>query len=378
MRERGLAHAGGPATDLYLEGSDQHRGWFQSSLLNSLGATGHAPFNTLLTHGFIVDKDGKKLSKSRPDAARFEVESLCNEFGMDVMRWWVASLPYENDIKADLSFFAETGESYRKVRNTLRFMLSNLVDFPGGVHACPPAPTSLDAWVLAEYDTLAAQVDQAYRAYDFRAVHQRVYDFCNDTLSAVYLASVKDRLYCDKPDSARRRQTQGALYALTDALCRVLAPIMCHTADEAFRALRTADPKDTTLCVHLEEFVTTNSRPGFGVAADPAWGAVMKARSAAMNAIEQVRKDKGVENPLDMGVTLPDPDGTLARWNTVDLADLLGVSRVTIDPAAKSPTVQDLRSEPRCDRSWKRDGTVRVRSDGGLLSDRDALAVGVT
>ena len=374
LKERGI----GDQADLYLEGSDQHRGWFQSSLLTCLGSTGHPPYKTLLTHGFIVDKDGKKLSKSRPDAARYEVESLWNEFGIDVMRWWVASLPYENDIKADLAFFGELGESYRKVRNTLRFMLSNLSDFtaPGVDLASIPA-TSPDAWVLAQFDTLAGEVHKAFVEFDYRGVQQKIYDFCNDTLSAVYLVVVKDRLYCDKPDSARRRRTQTVLWNLTSGLSRLLAPFLCHTADEAYRELMRVDPKDTATSVHLEEFVTHAGNPGFGVKADPRWAAALAARSTVMLAIDQARKAMGVDNPLDMGVTIPDPDGALKAFDPVDLADLLGVSRVALDKSAKAPVVQDLRTEPRCDRSWKRDGTVKPRSDGGMLSDRDAQAVGV-
>jgi len=387
MRERGLAHTSGPVTDLYLEGSDQHRGWFQSSLLPALGVLGVPPFKTLLTHGFIVDKDGKKLSKSRPDAAKYEVEALCNEFGMDVMRWWVASLPYENDVKADLSFFAEYGESYRKVRNTLRFMLSNLSDFTascdGATGHCVPMesikPTTLDAWVFGEFDALAVAVEKGYENYDFRSVQQRLYDFCNDTLSAVYLAAVKDRLYCDKADSPRRRQTQTVLWDMTEGLCKLLAPMLPHTADEAYRALRRVDPKDDSVCVHVESFVRSKGgQPGFGVRADEGWAKLMTVRAAAMQAMEQAKTAMGVENPLDMQVTLPDPDGTLARFDAVDLADLLGVSRVKLSGTPDAPSVQDLRTEPRCERSWKRDGTVRTRSDGGMLSDRDAAAVGVT
>jgi isoleucyl-tRNA synthetase len=389
MRERGLAHASGPAADLYLEGSDQHRGWFQSSLLPSLAVTGVPPFRTLLTHGFIVDKDGKKLSKSRPDAPRYEVESLVSEFGMDVMRWWVASLPYENDIKADLGFFGEFGESYRKIRNTLRFMLSNLDDFKATCGTEPGhcvdlgtiAPTSLDAWALAEFDALAAKVTRAYAEYDFRLVQQSLYDFCNDTLSAVYLAAVKDRLYCDAKAGPRRRRTQTVLWDLTDGLCRLLAPILCHTSDEAFRELRRVDPKDTTACVHLESFVETGGKPGFGVACSPAWGGVMKARAAALVAIEQAKKTLGVDNPLDLGVTVPDADGTLAVFDPVDLADLLGVSKVWIDAKATAVAAEDLTkragSWEKCERSWRRDGTVRVRSNGARLSDRDAAAIGV-
>ncbi len=387
MRERGLARGGGFPIDLYLEGSDQHRGWFQSSLLPSLGVMGVPPFKTLLTHGFIVDKDGKKLSKSRSDAARYEVENLCSEFGVDAMRWWVSSLPYENDIKADLEFFASSGESYRKIRNTLRFLLSNLYDFTPGPAGepppPPPAPTSLDAWALAEFATLSREVIDAYERFDFRTAHQKLYDFCNDTLSATYFAAVKDRLYCDRPDSARRRQCQGTLWTLCDGLCRLLAPILCHTADEAYRSLHKVAPGDLTRCVQLEEFA-----PPPAGRADAGWTAVMAARSAALAAIEKAKGELGVDNPLEMGVTLPDATavgggagsagGVLARFDRIDLADLLGVSRVTVEPGAGAVRALDLRSEPRCERSWRRDGTVKARGpQGAMLSDRDAEAVGL-
>ena len=389
MRERNLGYP----IDLYLEGSDQHRGWFQLSLLPALGVTGRPPFKTLLTHGFMVDRDGKKLSKSRPDAHRYEVDSLCTEFGMDIMRWWVSSLAYENDVKVDVELFALAGESYRKVRNTLRFMLSNLYDFECSVPAGnPTAPegrptagncvnlsalpaTSIDRWALAEFDKLSATVVAAYNAYDFQTVHKAIFDFCNNTLSATYLAAVKDRLYCDKPGSPRRRATQTTLWDLTDGLCKLLAPLLPHTADEAYRALLKVDAKDTTTCIHLHPMVAVNGQPGFNIGADARWTSVLALLEPAQRALE-LAKAQGIENPLDAGLVLPASDD-LKGFDLVDIADLLGVSLVSLDPAAKEPRVQDLRNQPRCERSWKRDGTVKQRSDGGMLSDRDAIAVGV-
>ncbi len=376
MVERGH----GFPVDLYLEGSDQHRGWFQLSMLCGLGARGRAPFRALLTHGFIVDRDGKKMSKSLGNT--LNVEDLFKEFGADVCRWWVAGQPYEGDIKVDLEFFKTAGESYRKVRNTLRFLLSNLSDAPSEDLASAVKgdfpPTSIDAWALASFDALSKTVRKAYAAYDFRLATQAIYDFCNDTLSAVYLAATKDRLYCDRADSVRRRRTQRAMRILADGLCRLLAPVIPHTADEAWRSLHGEPGANETpgLCVHLQEFL-----PPTDIRADEGWGAVMKARDAALVALEAAKKaggDAAVENPLDAGVALPDPGGTLGRFDARDLADLLGVSRVALDPAAHGPGVTDLRGEPRCERSWKRDGTVRRRSDGGMLSDRDAEAVGVS
>jgi isoleucyl-tRNA synthetase len=374
MRERGQGYP----CDLYLEGSDQHRGWFQLSLLPALGVTGMPPFRTLLTHGFMVDRDGRKLSKSRPDAQRYEVDNLCTEFGMDVMRWWVSSLAYENDVKVDLELFGLAGESYRKVRNTLRFLLSNLSDFTptcdGAKGDCVDlkslSPTSLEAWVLAAYDAMAAQVIKGYETYDFKTVNKAIFDFCNTTLSAEYLVAVKDRLYCDAPSSPRRRATQTVLFELTDGLCRLLAPIMAHTADEAYRALWKATDADR--CVHTAEFIRSS-----GVAASDRWSKVMAMRDTAKLSLEQAKAQMGVENPLDAGLVLPNPDGLFTGFDPVDVADLLGVSEVTFDAATSQPKVIDLRDRPRCERSWKRDRTVRQRSDGGVLSDRDAVAVGV-
>ncbi len=369
MRARGIGYP----MDLYLEGSDQHRGWFQSSLLPGLGVTGVSPFKALLTHGFIVDKDGKKMSKSLGNT--IEVDDLLKEFGADVARWWVSSLAFENDIKMDLEFLKAAGETYRKVRNTLRFLLSNLDDFPGplgrdgqatgSTGATGPAATSIDAWALAEASAVERDVIRAYETYEFREGHQRVYNFCNETLSAVYCAAVKDRLYCDTKDSPRRRQTQAAMWKIADMLCRLLSPILPYTGDEAYRAL----VKDEKATVQTAMFARLDAT------ADPDWAKVMDVRDEALKAMEGA-KERGIENPLDAEVVLPDPDGMLNRFSA-DLADLLGVSRVKLDRGAAAVVVHDLRNEPRCERSWKRDGTVRARSDGGMLSDRDAAAVGV-
>ncbi|MEO1716354.1 MAG: isoleucine--tRNA ligase [Planctomycetota bacterium] len=361
MRER--SGGGDFPVDLYLEGSDQHRGWFQLSLLPALGVMGEPPFKTVLTHGFMVNKDGRKLSKSSGDS----VDDLFSRYGADVIRWWVGSLAYDNDVKVDRQFFDEAGESYRKVRNTLRFMLSNLDDFEAAeFDADSFAPTSLEAWVLGELDALTEKVSNAYQSYQFKTAHSALYTFCNDTLSSVYLAAVKDRLYCDRIDSPRRRSTQAALHRITDQLCRLLSPMLPHSADEAWRALHKVDVKDNGSCVHLETLL-----PATGVSVVPSWQTVMETRDGVMVAMERA-KLAGVENPLDMSVVWPGADNGHER---VDLADLVGVSDVVFDAGRAEPHVDDLRDRPRCERSWKRDGTVRERFDGSMLSDRDAEAV---
>ena len=362
LRERGL---GFPA-DLYLEGSDQHRGWFQLSLLPALGATGKPPFKALVTHGFIVDKDGKKMSKSIGNT--IEVEDLLKQVGAEVCRWWVFSVPYEGDIKVDMSFFTTAGESYRKIRNTVRYLLSNLYDYtPSADEAAQLAktdPNSIDGWALGEFCKLQEAVLASYRGANFRDAQVAIFDFCNATLSSEWFAATKDRLYCDRADGTRRRATQRAMNAVAEGLIRMLAPVLPHTADEAWRALKGADAKSVVFEQHVP--ITFAGAAG--------WPAVFAARESAMKALEEA-KSQGIENSLDAGLVIPDTDGALKPF-AAELADLMGVSRVTLDPAAKLVSVTDLREEPRCERSRKRDGTVRERADGGLLSDRDAEAVG--
>ena len=374
MRERGEARSEGPWTDLYLEGSDQHRGWFQLSMLPSLGATGRMPFKTLLTHGFMVAKDGKKMSKSGGNA--LEVEELLKSYGADVCRWWVSSLAYENDIKVDESLFKVASESYRKVRNTLRFLLSNLDDFVPCTSENPDGmcvdlksldPTSIDSYILNLAAELQTNCLAAYERYEFRKVNQMLYDFCNDTLSAFYCGAVKDRLYCDALDSERRRVTQTVMWDVLEILTRLLGPIMPHTADEVYRSLWKGDENR---CVHGKTAATFDDL----APAHADWPKVMAARDEGLKALEGA-KEKGIDNPLDAEVVLPDPDGVLAKF-AVDLPDMLGVSRVKF-VGEGDVTINDLRDEPRCERSWKRDGTVKQRSDGGMLSDRDAETVGV-
>ena len=354
MRRRGL----GFPVDLYLEGSDQHRGWFQLSLLPCLGATGHSPFRSVLTHGFTVDKEGRKMSKSGTNALM--VVDLLSQYGADVCRWWVSSLAFENDIKVDAEFFQLAGETYRKVRNTLRFLLSNLSDFDPATMAADLAgiaPASIDGYALEALAALQREVHSAYDRYEFRRVKEALYNFCNETLSAFYCAAVKDRLYCDGADSPRRRQSQSVMWKLAQVLCKLLAPIIPHTADEAYRALWKTASNEEDRCVHMEVIEL------FKYQADPDWAQAMETRNAALKKLEDA-KAEGIENPLDAGVIIPAPKAMLSKFE-VDWADMLGVSRVTLLMDADEIAVNDLGGEMRCDRCWKHDASTVTRLDGG-------------
>ena len=355
-------------TDLYLEGSDQHRGWFQLSLLPALGVTGRPPFRNVLTHGFMVDKDGRKMSKSGDNAVA--VEDLLKDFGADVCRWWVASLNTDNDIKVDAEFFKLAGEEYRKVRNTIRFLLGNLDDYDNAQHRVSFSDAnagSIDAWALGELEQLVKKVRGGYDRLDFRSAYEAIFKFCNETMSSVYLAALKDRLYCDRPDSPRRRRSQTAMYDIAGALVRLMATILPHTAEESWSALHGGQ----TESVHLELLPERRE-----VQVDEHWGTMFAARDQWLKVIEDARQELNIDNPLDCGLQVPAFEGKLTQLDPVDLADLCGISRLEIADVDKAQ-VLDLRSEPRCERSWKRDGTVRLRNDGGMLSDRDADAAGV-
>ena len=377
LRQRDLGY---PA-DLYLEGSDQHRGWFQLSLLPALGATNQSPFKAVLTHGFMVDKDGRKMSKSGGNA--LEVDTLLKDFGADVCRWWVGSLNADNDIKVDHDFFRVAGEEYRKVRNTIRYLLSNLSDFDPDQDRYPFSETdaaSVDAWALDNLNQLIERVRNAYEGFQFRRVRDAIFHFCNETMSATYLAATKDRLYCDPKKGTRRRRTQTAIYDIVDALIRLVAPILPYTSDEAWHALHGPDAQN----VHL----TLLPSPAGELEVDADWHSLMQIKDEALKAIESARAGRNIDNPLDCGLTINTPreskDGPdLTRFDTVDLADLCGVSRVDVTIVETSATgvtfeITDLRDEPRCQRCWKRDGTVKKRSDGGMLSQRDAVALGLS
>ena len=367
----------GYPADLYLEGSDQHRGWFQLSMLPALGATGQTPFRGLLTHGFMVDARGRKMSKSLGNA--IEVSDIFKQHGADVCRWWVSSLNYTNDIKVDWEFFRVASEEYRKIRNTIRFLLGNLKDF-GPEHAVELSEQdrySIDSWAMQQLSEFVKEVHRRYASFRFNLVSDTIFNFCNQTLSAVYLAAVKDRLYCDHPNALRRRRAQTVMNQVADALIRAVAPILVFTAEEAWLHYHDYS-EDSGHSVHF-----TSLPDEFDFETDSGWTEVMALRGEALRKLEETKNPAGggLKNPLDAAITARIPQGRLKtlRLFEAELADLCGVSRFQLLAGSEMKIeIQDIRDEPRCERSWKRDGTVRQRSDGGWLSDRDAEVLGLS
>ena len=312
--------------DVYLEGSDQHRGWFQSSLLLSLAGNGAAPFKTVLTHGFMVDADREKISKSKQGAYEKPqtAEAYVKKYGADVVRLWVASQDYRSDIVVSEERINKVGETYRGIRNALRYQLSNLYDFDPAKHSVPDEKlTGLDRWILGEFAKLEAEVLAAYDQYEFHVVYQKLSQFIAVELSSVYHDVIKDRLYTDAANSPRRRSTQTALHRLVTGLCQMLAPILAFTADEAWEFV----PGKNVNSVHESEF---KPKPFARSDAEiEAWKSFFALREYVSPSLEKSRQDKLIGKALDAKLSLNGKGEGAHYWNENKeaLRELLNVSQ---------------------------------------------------
>ncbi len=227
--------------DMYLEATDQHRGWFQSSLMTSIALNNRAPYKICVTHGFVVDLDGKKISKSGTYEKPTAADHFVGKYGADLLRLWASSIDYTTDVPFSEEIFTRLGDTYRRIRNTLRILLGNLYDFAvtgvadPGPRSTPAASTLIDRWILERLDEVIGTCRSAYEKFEFHKVYHALNQFCAVDLSSLYVDITKDRMYCDAPDSPRRRATQAAMREIFDALCRLLAPVLVFTAEEAWR-----------------------------------------------------------------------------------------------------------------------------------------------
>ena len=294
--------------DLYLEATDQHRGWFQSSLMLSVGYRGVAPYKTVMTHGFVVDKDKKKLAKSNAgkggkptDAAYFY-----NKYGADIVRLWVSSVDWQNEVPFGEELFKQVAEPYRRLRNTLRILLGNLDGFaPGSTEA--PEYTLLDLWILERLHEVVIECRKGYETYEFRKVFNALNNFCTHDLSAVYIDATKDRMYCDAPDSPRRHASQSAMHEIFTTISRLLAPILAYTADEAWE-----HAEFTTGSVHEQDFPEPNPACAPGEITKQATR-LFEIKYAIQTAIEAQVQAKAFtrNNEADVTLTVPESDADL-------------------------------------------------------------------
>ncbi len=373
QRSDQLGHA---PVDLYLEGSDQHRGWFQLSLLPSLAVNGHAPYRAVLTHGFIVKPDGTKVSKS--DKEYVTAMQEVDRHGADLLRLYVASLDYQGDMPASPQLISAFGDKYRKIRNTIRYLLSNIDDFEASAPITIPAP-SLDDWMLGELAALVRDVTGAYDAYKFHIAFKLLHDFCNVQISSVYGNAMKDRLYCESPGSPLRRRAQFVMHQCAVALMKLLAPMCVFTADEAWEHLKSKPPGEADLdCVHLAQLPAA---PQHSSAHDATYAELMRLRDEALLQLDRLKKDVGLNKALDAEVVYHLPSASIEMFRSmgVDLEDIVGAGHHRIEASADQSSrvsVFDRRPDtPACARSWKRRPDVGSDPRYPDLSSRDAQAV---
>jgi len=362
--------------DMYLEGSDQHRGWFQSSLLLSLAGNGAAPFKTVLTHGFMVDADREKISKSKqggyekPQTA----EAYVNKYGADVVRLWVASQDFRNDIVVSDERVNKVGEAYRGIRNALRYQLSNLFDFDPSKHPVPEQElTSLDRWILGEFAKVEADTLAAYDKFEFHVVYQRLTQFVAVELSSVYHDAIKDRMYTDAANSSRRRSTQVTLHRLVTGLCQLLAPILAFTADEAWEFI----PGKPTVTVHGSVHAARGlTRSDVEV---EAWKNLFVLRELALPELEKARQAKQIGKALEAKVTINGTGALMldAKLNLDSLRELLNVSQVQLNEEGSETVFVTVGKADgqKCERCWHWETDVGSHAKHPTLCQRCVQAV---
>ncbi|MCF7675620.1 MAG: isoleucine--tRNA ligase [Akkermansiaceae bacterium] len=295
--------------DLYLEATDQHRGWFQSSLMLSTAFRGTAPYKTVMTHGFVVDKDKKKLSKSEAEKAGKPIDAahFYNKYGADIVRLWVSSVDWQNEVPFGEDLFKQVAEPYRRLRNTLRILLGNLDGFKEVGRPAPDDLPFLDRWILERLHETVAECLKGYETYEFRKVFNSLNNFCTHDLSAIYIDATKDRMYCDAADSPRRLASQCAMHAIFTSLAKLLAPILAFTADEAWE-----HAPFTTGWVHEQDFPAPDPAFAPGLISKQA-ARLFEIKYAIQTAIESCIQTKEFtrNNEAEVTLTVPETDAAL-------------------------------------------------------------------
>jgi isoleucyl-tRNA synthetase len=330
--------------DMYLEGSDQHRGWFQSSLLAAVGTTGRAPYRTVLTHGFTVDGQGKKMSKSAGNVVA--PQEVIDQYGAEVLRLWVSAADYRDDIRISKEILAHLAEAYRRIRNTCRYLLGNLADFDPEKDMVPiEQRPELDRWAFLKLQYLIQRVSAGYEKFEFHLVFHSIHNFCSVEMSAFYLDILKDRLYTSKAASPERRAAQSTMYEILSTLVRLMAPILSFTADEVWQYMK---KNEKVLSVFLSDFphessiaiTASGTDKNYPVELEERWDKIIAVRGEAAKVLEALRKDKKIGHSLDAAVTLYAGDdlyGLLKQYEG-DLAFIFIVSQVVVARENDAPT----------------------------------------
>ena len=353
--------------DLYLEGSDQHRGWFHSSLLCSVGTRHQAPYKSVLTHGFVVDGKGKAMHKSAGNV--IPPEDLIKSYGAEILRLWVAGEDYRDNIRLSKEILQRLTDAYRRIRNTCRYLLGNLNDFDAQKdRVAYEDMEELDQWALHQLQGLSKRILSAYETFEFHLVYHHLHNFCVLDLSSFYLDIIKDRLYTSPAQSRIRRSAQTAMSEILETLVRLMAPILSFTADEVWQYM---EGDDRPASVHADLFQPIREEYINPELADR-WEEIISVRREVTKTLEKARKEKVIGHPLDAAVTLgvskeladklSDYEGELRSIFIVSSVTLKAFDQVT--GGQESETVTGLKvavlptTTPKCDRCWMHDGSV--------------------
>src|SRR5215469_5564951 len=378
--------------DMYLEATDQHRGWFQSSLMTSIALNNRAPYKTCVTHGFVVDMDGKKISKSGTYEKPTAADHFVGKYGADLLRLWASSIDYTTDVPFSEEIFTRLGDTYRRIRNTLRILLGNLHDFSAvagdadpGPRSTPAATTLVDRWILERLEEVIGACRSAYEKFEFHKVYHAINQFCAVDLSSLYIDITKDRMYCDAPDSPRRRATQTVMHEIFNALCRLLAPILAYTAEEAWRYSAVAGigdagqpglPIRATTSVHVQEFPFPNPAH-LDQEADNQMAEALQMRGVVYREIEKARREKLIGNSLEAAVVYHVPIGHLDYpWqkpeSLLELEEIMMVRSFRLEAGTADTVRATVSRSPykKCARCWRHRPTVGTSTAHPDLCDR--------
>ncbi len=367
--------------DLYLEGSDQHRGWFHSSLLASVGTRDAAPYRAVLTHGFVLDEKGRPMSKSVGNV--IAPEKVIKQYGAEILRLWVATQDYRNDTRVGDAILKQVSEAYRRIRNTARYILGNIHDFdPATQTVADKDLLEIDRWALSRLEELVNRVLKSYDSYDFHVLYHAVHNFCSVDMSAFYLDVLKDRLYTSPTESLERRSAQTAMYRILEALTRMMAPVLSFTAEEIWGFM----PGEREESIHLAEFPSFEDSL-IDNALEEKYERILAVRSDVAKVLELARAEKIIGHSLDARVELA-ADGDLAdllKQESAQLASLLIVSQVEVtDSLANATTGENLpelkirvskADGEKCSRCWNYATTVGEHDDHPEICHRCLQAI---
>ena len=344
--------------NVYMEGLDQYRGWFQSSLLTAVGALGQgAPFKECITHGWTVDGEGKAMHKSLGNG--MDPYEIFDKYGADLLRLWAASADYHADMRCSDGIFKQLSQNYLKFRNTARYCLGNLNGFDPDRLVAPEEMLELDRWAVTRLNGLIAKCFQAYDDYEFNAVTHAINDFCVVEMSNFYLDIIKDRLYCDETDGEKRRSAQTALFLILDTMTKIMAPILCFTCDEIWQVMPHRSGDDGRNVV-FNEMNQPFAGYALGEAAMARWDRLIAVRDAVNGALEAARAEKKIGKALEAKVklTVPAEDAFLAEMDAETLADLLIVSQAEASVGGGLSVSVEGAEGAKCERCWKQSPAV--------------------